>query len=309
MKMKDSEHSQSQVWDQSQIEDVLLAHRELCTLSAVDSMYRNVQKRKHFISWLLKVAGLHDRGRLNYINIEVITNRVRIPTLPDELTGLRILQLGNLHLTNQDELLNALYPALEAIEYDICILTGGIGLGLKNDVLMAKRAEQLMKALKGNVYAVLGMGDTTQSMAVMREVGMTVLNNEFETLSLMDRQIEIFGAECSSALIDSRFEDRIHTFNMADLRLFVSSNPQFRVQASRLEFDFMLAGIQSCKHCVYNRNCKWNESARKYPKLTADWQINGLNGYTSQGLGRNDLDVRFRSNPELIIHELVGYRS
>lgn len=292
--------------EQSEVERVLYAHRELCSLSATHSMYRNSQKPKKLVNMLLKIAGLHDRGKLNYLNISAITNRVKIERLPDELNGLRILQLGNLHLPNQDELLNSLFDVLGDIEYDICVLTGGIGLGLHNDALLPKRAERLMNALSGNVYAVLGMGDTVQSMSVMGDMGIIVLNNEFDSMTLMDRTIEIFGAECSSALIDSRFESRIGSFNMADLRLIVAANPQFRALGPGLEYDLMLSGVQSCKHCVYRSSCKLNYAARRLPKVENSWMVNDLQGYTSSGLGRNHLDVRFRSRPELVVHELEG---
>lgn len=304
--MREGKQSNVDSYDENaQAEEILLLHRELCTQMARDATVARRGRFKNLKKWLLKLSGLHDRGRLNYLDIDSIRNLVMIDRLPDELSGLRVLQIGNLHLSSHDGLLEALYEVIESVEYDICILTGGMGLGLHNDVLMWKRAERLMKSLSGNVFAVLGIGDTVQSMEVMRGVGMTVLHNEFQIITLMGRKIEIFGLECSSALIDPRFERRIDTFNLSDLRIVVASNPQFRVMASRLEFDLMLTGLESCHLCVYKDICRWNLTARKFPSVSDDWVVDGLQGYSSRGLGKNELDVRFISRPEIVLHEFL----
>ena len=288
------------------VQQVLMAHRELCTRTAFESMFRSTVRRKSIVNWLMKVVGLYDRGRLNYLSLETVRNKICINTLPDELTGLRILQLSGLHLCEDDELLANLKKAIEVIDYDICILTGGIGCGTRNDYLLAEQARHMFGANNSNVFAVLGVGDTSSTVEALEQIGITVLNNEFASLSILGRRIEIFGAECRNALIDPQFENLIRSFNAADLRLFLSANPQFRSQANGLEFDLMLTGAQSCRHCAYRTACRWNQMAKQLPTVKHSWSIHGLEGYTSNGLGRQSLDVRIRTRPELVIHELVN---
>lgn len=283
-----------------------MAHRELCTRTAFESMFRSTVRRKSIVNWFMKVAGLHDRGRLNYLNIETIRNKICVKTLPDELTGLRILQLGGLHLCEDDELLLKLKKAIEVIDYDICILTGGIGWGARNDYILAEQARHIFGPRNNNIFAVLGIGDTSSTVDALEKIGITVLNNEFTSISILGRRIEIFGAECRNALIDPQFENLIRSFNAADLRLFLAANPQFRAQANGLEFDLMFTGAQSCRHCAYRTACRWNQMAKQHPTVKHSWSLQGLEGYTSEGLGRQSLDVRIRSRPELVIHELVN---
>ena len=287
-------------------EEILKSHRELCSLLAVESIHRNHSIKRVFKDWLLKVAGLHDRSKINRFDTSVITNRVVLKSLPDELSGLRVLQLGNLKFPLERERTDSLYDTLRVLDYDICLLFGGIGLGIENHILLEIEVERLMSVLKGNVFSVLGIGDTVRSIDIMQKAGIRVLNNEFTSINILDKNIEIFGAECSNALIDPMFEPRIRSFNLADLRLFFASNPQLRTQVSRFEFDFMLTGTQSCKHCVYRSICKWNEDARRRPKVFKNWEIDSLKGHTSGGLGGGILDDESHSRPELVVHEFYN---
>lgn len=72
----------------------------------------------------LRLSLLLGRGRRNARRIELRHNVVPISGLPDAFEGLKILHLSDLHIDMHGDFPQVLVERVQAIDYDICVMTG-----------------------------------------------------------------------------------------------------------------------------------------------------------------------------------------
>lgn len=131
--------------------------------------------------------------------IAVTQEEIRLSGLPQELEGFRVVQVSDLHDATFGEEQKDLINKVAEQEPNVILITG--------DVVDSNRynLEQSLQAVAGfaklaPVYYVTGnheiaTGKVNEIKSSLSQLGVTVLSNEVETLTLKGQTIEIFGID------------------------------------------------------------------------------------------------------------------
>jgi uncharacterized protein len=171
---------------------------------------------------------------------------VRLPRLPPELVGLRIIHLSDFHLGFPSRGTRAVERAVDwAAERrpDLVLVSG--------DLLARPRAEPKLRALLDrlpNSFAVLGNHDFALSRdpfskpAELSELGATVLlENDARTVELRGRRVQIVGVDPRSYRRGRSQPARLADPD-ADLRILLCHFPNVIDRLPTGVFDLVLAG-------------------------------------------------------------------
>ena len=228
---------------------------------------------------------------------------VPILGLPDELNGLRIVHLSDLHLGFPSRGERAVERAIEwtvAREPDLVVITG--------DLLSRPAAEPRLRELLGRLpgsFAVLGNHDFAHSRdpfskpsAVFDLPSTTVLFDEARTVELRGCSVQIVG-------VDPRTYRRgdSHPSELADpeadLRILLCHFPSVIDRIQPGTFDLVLAGHLHAGQIVvpYGRgklrfsHLRWTYAEGLYPRPGGVLHV-------SPGLGTTFVPFRFFARPE-----------
>ena len=73
---------------------------------------------------VLKGMGLFERGRENALSLKVKNRVFKVEGLPEELEGLRILFMSDLHFERKQELTDAIVEKIHSLKVDLCLFGG-----------------------------------------------------------------------------------------------------------------------------------------------------------------------------------------
>jgi uncharacterized protein len=262
---------------------------------------------KQLLDLGLRLSGLYRHGRRNARRIRVRRRRLRLAGLPRELEGVRILHLSDLHLGMYPELPALLRERIRHLTYDLCVITGDFRYQTWGSSAPALEAmADVMEVIRGPAFCVLGNHDSLDMVPALERIGLRVLLNE--SVLWQGR-----GVSLALAGIDDP-----HYFGLHDLAkarvgvppeapvILLSHSPEVYREAARNGYQAFLCGHthggQICLPggfpVVTNARCP-----REFCK--GHWEYQGMQGYTTSGVGSSVLDVRFNCPPEVVLHTLV----
>ena len=178
--------------------------------------------------------------------VRLRTLEVRLPRLPAELEGVRIVHLSDFHLGVPSRGAHAVERAVEwAAERDpelVCI---------SGDLLSRPRAERQLRALVARLprcYAVLGNHDYALSRdpfsapSPLRDLDpATLLADDSRTLELRGRRVQIVGVDPRSYR-EGRARPERHVDREAELRILLCHYPYVFDRLAPGSYDLVLAG-------------------------------------------------------------------
>ncbi|MDA1101066.1 MAG: metallophosphoesterase [Proteobacteria bacterium] len=181
---------------------------------------------------LLRLSGLHARGRANALDIGLKPITVTLANLPAAFDGYRILQISDTHLDLLPSLADRMVALLHDVSVDLLLLTGDyrdryddppeIGLALLQPILAALDAPD-------GCIAVLGNHDPAASVPILETMGVQVLLNQTVTIKRLNDVLHLTGLDdvhsfyteaAHGALREDRTGCRIaavHSAEVADL--------------------------------------------------------------------------------------------
>ena len=253
-----------------------------------------------------RLTGLHARAQRNARALQVRENEVILEGLPRSLDGYTILHISDPHLDSSPDIGEVLVERVQALDYDLCVLTGDyrmLTFGGCAPVLAAMA--RVRAALKAPVYAVLGNHDSIHMVPGFEALGIRVLLNESVVL---ERQ----GAALYLAGIDDAHHYRLHDLEKARRSIppaapaiLLSHTPEAYRYAARAGFKLMLSGhTHGGQICLPGGYPLITDAAcpRRYAK--GPWRYRDLVGYTSVGSGSSIVDLRLNCPPEVTLHRL-----
>lgn len=255
---------------------------------------------------VLRLAGLHERGKRNALKLTTSHNRITLPHLPEAFEGYRILHLSDLHLDVNPHMGDVLIDRVSTIDYDVCLITGDYRaktFGAYDKALDAM--QKVSGALKGPVYSILGNHDSIQMVPGLEAMGIEVLLNESAVIERDGERLFLIG-------IDDPHYYEVHNIEKAAtgvppeaVSIFLSHSPETYRKASLAGFDVFLCGHthggQICLPGGIPLICNAN-APRKL--CNGSWQYEQMRGYTSRGSGVSVVDVRYNCEPEITVHTL-----
>ncbi len=258
------------------------------------------------ILFLLKIAGLAETGRKNFLDVRILENAVFLPAMPAAFEGFRLLQLSDLHCDLDPALIDVVIQRLQEVTYDAAVLTGDYHneIGGAHDRSLELMG-RLVPHLKGPRLAVLGNHDFIEKVVFLEAAGLKVLLNEAESIERNGARLWICGVD------DPHF---FGTHDLAKARspvppgetaILLCHSPETFRQAAELGYALMLSGHTHGGQICFPGGFALVKNAPVPRRLLAgSWQVGGLAGYTSRGTGACGVPARFFCPPEITVHIL-----
>jgi hypothetical protein len=242
---------------------------------------------------------LYERRR-----IEVTHETLRVPGLPDALTGLRIGLLTDIHRsqTVSHEMVAAAVSLLMAETPDLIVLGGDyVTWGDRRYVLPAAEALAPLSAPHG-VLAVLGNHDDDRDMpAALAARGFTVLRDARTQLRIRNEAVDFAGIRFwTRRIVDIASVIRGASTNL----VLLAHTPRRLIEAAELSVPLMLSGHTHGGQIVL----PWlgAVAAREFPVIAGSARRQNTTVFVSRGIGTVYVPIRLRCPPEVAILTLKG---
>jgi len=254
----------------------------------------------------LGITGLKRRGRANACSPVLVENEVPLPGLPAAFHGYRILQLTDLHLDNDDTVLESTLGIIAGIEHDLCVFTGDYS-ARHDEALLMSAFEALRGHLEGEAIAVLGNHDSIRVVSCLEAHGIQVLLNERVTVTRGEERITLAGVDDYHYFRLANLERTLDGITPRETVILLNHSPEQFRQAGHAGVDLYLCGhTHGGQICLpgglapgFNIEC-----TRRVGR--GAWRYGAMHGYTSRGVGTSLVNVRYNCPPEITRHRLVG---
>ncbi len=270
--------------------------------------YENMPLFIRLVDLSLRLSGLKKFGQRNALQFVVRENQAPFPGLPQSFNGLRILHLTDLHLDGYQGLGARIAKAVNDLSFDLCVLTGDFRFSDIGKYLhLAEELNALVPALKCplGVYGILGNHDFIEMTPVIEAAGIHLLLNERVALDSNLETLWLVGLDDAHFYGLHEFDKAMQGIPVNAAKILLVHSPELIPQAAMRGFGLYLTGhTHAGQLCLpggipilLNAHC-----ARRY--AMGRWEFNGMNGYTSAGVGSSGVFARFFCPPEIIIHTL-----
>ncbi|RPJ56966.1 MAG: metallophosphoesterase [Acidobacteria bacterium] len=273
----------------------------------------NVELTRRVLAMGLRLVRLVNRGKRNVLDLRLRNVDFSFPNLPGAFDGFTILHLSDLHLDCLAGLSERLAEVISHVFVDLCVLTGDYrfeveGTAETSNLELAKALPCVRSRL--GMVGILGNHDFLEAAFGLEQMGVRMLiNSSFEV-----RQ----GAE-SLWLVGL---DDPHYYGCDDLpaalkavppdafKILLVHSPEMLREASQAGFDLYL-----CGHTHAGQIClPWlgpiiRNAACSRRFVRGKWTYEGVQGYTSAGIGASLLPVRFQCPPEVTVIRLKKQES
>jgi predicted MPP superfamily phosphohydrolase len=257
---------------------------------------------------VLRLLGLHQRGRRNARLIEIRHNDLILRNLPKAFDGFTLLHLSDLHLDIAEDIPDVLIEALQRTgRYDICVLTGDLRAKTFGPYQAALESmAKIRPFLDGPIYAVLGNHDTIRMVQGLEESGIRVLLNESVRLEMENGEaIYLAGIDDPHYYRADNLEKATDQIPENATSILLSHSPEMYRHAAYANFDIMLSGHTHGGQICLPGGIPILLNART-PRTFGKgaWHYHSLQGYTSVGSGTSIVDVRLNCPAEITLHQL-----
>lgn len=265
-------------------------------------------------------------GRFNFKTEEVT---IKIEGLNNDLDGLRIVQISDLHLPsfyhNKKQLEKAM-ALVNQLKPDLLINTGDfISFGWRefelDDTILAK-----VRSKYGN-YAILGnhdigtydpdineqgIIDNIQKINGLIETsGYQVLNDEFKKVNIGTATIGMIGVATGGRhpnMTHGNLDQAIMGLDSVDLKILLTHDPNHWEEAvnKKTDIDITLSGhTHGMQMGIMTKNFKWSPAKYFYPHWNGLFSDGRQYHYVNRGLGTLSIPFRIWMPPEITLITLV----
>jgi hypothetical protein len=257
----------------------------------------------------LQITGLYQQGCANALRPEIRHLRLEFPDLPHGLDGFRILHLADLHIDGMDGLAEVLAAQVAVLPVDLCVLTGDYRFevyGPCDEVY--RRMRVVLGAIRAHhgVVGILGNHDSAEIAVQLEELGVRMLINEAVAVGPADGMLWLIGVDDPHYYGCDDLAQALETVPANAFRLLLAHTPEMFDEAARSGIHLYLTGhTHGGQICVPRIGplLLYAECPRTYTR--GHWRHNGMQGYTSAGVGCSMLPVRYSCPPEIAVIELV----
>ena len=269
------------------------------------------------VRWQEYFAALLQAAMLEPRTIEVTHQRLRMPKLPGEFEGFRLVQLSDIHhspFLSEGEITEAARRA-NALDPDLIVLTGDYVSHSRDFIAGCARALGTLRARHG-VFAVLGnhdhWTDGPQMAQALTNRGIRILTNENLLIERGSSSIRLVGIDDMTVKRDDLRAALLGT-QPHETRILLSHNPAIIREAARAGLDLVLSGH------THGGQINWRLLTGREDKKTQRWlkrpsrrlmrgyaQLGATHLYVNRGLGTVVLPLRYGCPPEISVIELIS---
>ncbi|MBI4835269.1 MAG: metallophosphoesterase [Planctomycetes bacterium] len=237
------------------------------------------------------------------------SKKITGPPAGEAVSPIRIVHLSDLHIESEGERELTVPEMVNKLNPHIIVITGDyLNEGTPDEPL--KNFLSKLKAPFG-IYAVSGNWDTKHTMAVLKESGVTILDNRKIILNIHGSQISLHGISCPGAWYNpAKMVEELEP-EKEGLNILLSHLPDILPDVKEVGFDFLLCGHT---HGGQVRIPFYGAlvTISRYGKLfEAGWYKSGETMmYVNRGIGLEGIKhaprVRFLCKPEIMLLEVSG---
>jgi predicted MPP superfamily phosphohydrolase len=254
----------------------------------------------------LAVLGLSRRAYRNFLDVRLVENVVRIPSLPPAFEGFRLLQITDLHSDLDPQLIDCVIGLLQNVSFDQCVLTGDYHneIGTLWDRSM-EHTLRLIPHLGTRPLGVPGNHDFLAKFSILEEGGLRMLLNESVSLERNGARLWICGVDDAHLFRTHDLEAACRDIPAAECRILLSHTPETWQEAARLGYALHLSGhTHGGQICLPGGYPIIRKAAVPRALLAGPWRVDDMAGYTSRGTGSCSVAARLNCPPEITLHIL-----
>jgi predicted MPP superfamily phosphohydrolase len=271
--------------------------------------FENFSPMIRAVGMVLRLTGLDVRAQRNALALTVHERSVTIRALPPAFNGLRVLHLSDLHLDGYPGFGGRIAAAVRGQQFDLAVLTGDFRFydaGRYQPLAAELAALVPALACRLGVYGILGNHDFIEMAPLIEQAGVRLLLNEAVALELSGARLWLVGLD------DAHFYG-LHDFQKAqkdipatEPRLLLVHSPEVTSEAAAHGFCLYLAGhTHGGQMCLPGGFAPYINVRCTRDQRVGAWRQDGMEGYTSAGVGSSGVFGRFFCPPEIVIHQLV----
>jgi uncharacterized protein len=267
----------------------------------------NLPLMQGMIEIALRVTGTYGRGRANAGKVQLRRNTVHLPNLPSAFDGFTILHLSDLHADMSGPAMQRVAELAPDLDYNLCVLTGDYrGRTYGDCEPCLKVVAHLHKALRGDIYGVLGNHDSIAMVPDLEALGIRMLLNECVAIHSGSASIYLAGVDDAHFYRADNIEKAAADIPHGCVSVLLSHTPEIYRQAAHAGFGLMLSGhTHGGQICLPGGVPILLEADLPRAFGAGAWRHAGMAGYTSVGAGSSVVPVRFNNRPEITLHQLV----
>ena len=230
------------------------------------------------------------------VNEEAIVNS----KLPESFSGIKVIQFGDLHYSNND-LLKDVVNAITKRNPDLILFTGDL---LSDEDLTPGNRKKLVKELKKldstlGKYAVLGESDNDEAVSILVDCGFKVLDDSNELIyNESNEPIMLVGLNTNNDVIN--YDKAFTNYNDTTYTITIFHKPDYIDEFVEVyPIDLALAGHSHLGEIriPYLLNLASKDHASKY--INSYYEINNTKFYITSGIGTDTYDVRINARPSI----------
>lgn len=266
-------------------------------------------------------------GRFNF-KTENFT--VKIKGLKEDLNGLRIVQISDLHLScfyHHRGLMISMAERINSLKPDILINTGDFvtfgwrEFGGFDTILNNSKARYGKYAVMGNHDFGTYHPDYTEADRenhelimnnLIRSSGYTLLNDEFAILKIGDSEIAMIGVETKGSfpkILHGDLEKATSGIGEVDLKILLSHDPNHWDKATRgkTDIDLTFSGhTHGMQMGIMSKKFRWSPAKFFYPRWNGLYKEGDQQLIVNRGFGVLGVPFRIWMPPEISIITLVA---
>ncbi len=250
----------------------------------------------------VKLLGLYPRGMRNAADVRITEIDFSFPNLPHAFDGYKILHLSDLHADEYPPAITAARRILAKHPADLCVLTGdysrGYGVPFEPAVPPLRALINAVSTRDG-VMGVLGNHDGADAVEALERLGVRMLINETVTIERDGETIHVTGTDDTHHFQTPNFHEAIA--NAPDgFKIALVHSAERADLVAEAGFDLQLSGhTHGGQICLPGGIPVLTAMHRFRAYAKGRWQHEGLQGYTTSGVGAAGLPLRFNCPAEV----------
>lgn len=259
------------------------------------------------VFFLLKIAGLSNRGVQNALDVRLKEITLSFNDLPVLFDGYRIVHLSDLHIDALEEIKVVIEKKLRELKYDLCVITGDY-----RDFLFGKH-EHIYDSLQyivsslhpaDGILATMGNHDSHDMLPYLEATGMQMLLDESVNIYRGGEKITITGVD-DPYYFYSEVSEKAMRQSGGGFKILLSHAPELFRTAAENDYHLYLCGhTHGGQVCTPKGKPLYVNLKKSRQYHCGLWQYEGMMGYTSSGTGVCTMPVRFFSRGEICVFTL-----
>ncbi|MFA7382105.1 MAG: CDP-archaeol synthase [Desulfurivibrionaceae bacterium] len=265
----------------------------------------NLLYNRGLVSTVFRLLGHYEQGVANALKLELNEHEIVCPTLPKSFDGLTILLLTDLHLDGLPGLVDVILARIEGRRFDLCLIGGDIRMETYGPTAPSLRElRRLLPRIraKHRIFGVLGNHDCIEMVPDFEEAGMLMLVNDAARIEQDGESLWLVGLDDPNYY---KTHDPARAFAPVPpdaFSILLAHSPEAYQEGARHQAALYLCGhTHGGQICLASGRPIYTNS--RAPRFTARgrWQYQGMQGFTSRGVGASGALLRFNCPGEIAV--------